>query len=39
MFYTILLGDFASYYLAVLNGVNPRPVTVIDYLKGRLEKV
>lgn len=39
MFYTILLGDFASYYLAVLNGVNPRPVAVIDYLKGRLEKV
>lgn len=39
MFYTILLGDFASYYLAILNGVNPKPVAVIDYLKGRLEKV
>ncbi len=39
MFYLILLGDFVSYYLAVLNGVNPRPVEVIDYLKGRLEKV
>lgn len=38
MFYTILLGDFASYYLAILNGVNPKPVAVIDYLKGRLEK-
>lgn len=39
MFYLILLGDFASYYLAILNGVNPKPVEVIDYLKGRLEKV
>ncbi len=38
MFYLILLGDFASYYLAILNGVNPKPVEVIDYLKGRLEK-
>lgn len=38
MFYTILFGDFTSYYLAILNGVNPRPVEVIDYLKGRLEK-
>ncbi|MCI0329557.1 MAG: bifunctional phosphoglucose/phosphomannose isomerase [candidate division Zixibacteria bacterium] len=39
MFYLILLGDFASYYLAILNGVNPKPVEVIDYLKGRLEKI
>lgn len=38
MFFTILFGDFVSYYLAILNGVNPRPVEVIDYLKGRLEK-
>lgn len=38
MFYLILLGDFASYYLAILNGVNPKPVEVIDYLKSRLEK-
>jgi len=38
MFYLILLGDFVSYYLAILNGVNPKPVEVIDYLKGRLEK-
>lgn len=38
MFYLILLGDFVSYYLAILNGVNPKPVEVIDYLKGQLEK-
>ena len=39
MFHLILLGDFVSYYLAILNGVDPKPVEVIDYLKGRLEKV
>jgi len=38
MFYLILLGDFVSYYLAILNGVNPKPVEVIDYLKGQLER-
>lgn len=38
MFYTILLGDFVSYYLAILNGVDPKPVEIIDYLKERLEK-
>jgi len=32
----ISLGDFASYYLAVLNGVDPSPVKVIDQLKSRL---
>ncbi|MDO8491899.1 MAG: SIS domain-containing protein [Dehalococcoidia bacterium] len=29
-------GDFVSYYLALLNGVDPAPVTVIDRLKERL---
>jgi glucose/mannose-6-phosphate isomerase len=29
----ILLGDFASYYLAVLNEVDPTPVAVIDSVK------
>ncbi len=31
-----LLGDYLSYYLAILNGVDPTPVEVIDYLKTRL---
>ena len=36
MFYLIQLGDFTSYYLAVLNGVDPSPVKVITRLKGML---
>lgn len=30
------LGDYVSYYLAGLYGVDPTPVDAIDYLKGRL---
>lgn len=37
MFYLIYLGDWISYYLALLNGVDPTPVKVIDYLKAKLE--
>ncbi len=36
MFYLIQLGDFMSYYLAVLNDVNPSPVEVITRLKDML---
>lgn len=32
------VGDFASIYLAFLYGVDPKPVKVIDYLKGELAK-
>ncbi len=32
----ILLGDYASYYLALLNGVDPTPVAPIDHLKAQL---
>lgn len=32
----IQLGDFVSYYLAVLNGVDPTPVDVIEQLKRSL---
>ncbi|APV43590.1 glucose/mannose-6-phosphate isomerase [Dehalogenimonas formicexedens] len=32
----ILMGDYTSYYLAMLNQVDPTPVEVISYLKGRL---
>jgi glucose/mannose-6-phosphate isomerase len=31
-------GDCVSYYLALLNGVDPSSVDAIDYLKGRLAK-
>lgn len=39
MFSLIQLGDWVSFYLAILNGVDPTPVRIIDYLKNELEKV
>jgi glucose/mannose-6-phosphate isomerase len=38
MFSLIQLGDFSSFYLAVLNKEDPTPVKVIDFLKGELAK-
>jgi glucose/mannose-6-phosphate isomerase len=37
LFYAIYLGDFVSYYLAILNKVNPYPVPVIEKLKKELK--
>lgn len=34
----MILGDFASVYLAYLNGVDPTPVSNIDFLKKRLQE-
>lgn len=39
MFNLINTGDFVSYYLAVLNGVDPTPVEGIAYLKKELSKL
>ncbi len=39
MFSLVHLGDWTSFYLAILNGVDPMPVKVIDYLKEELAKV
>jgi len=39
MFWTIMLGDFVSYYLAVTLGVDPMRVDRIDQLKQRLAKL
>jgi len=36
MFSLIQLGDFVSYYLAILNDVDPTPVKIIDFLKKAL---
>jgi glucose/mannose-6-phosphate isomerase len=36
IFYFIQYLDFTSYYLALLNGVDPTPVNAIDYLKEKL---
>ncbi|MCJ7605129.1 MAG: bifunctional phosphoglucose/phosphomannose isomerase, partial [Dehalococcoidales bacterium] len=32
----VMMGDFVSYYLAILSRIDPSPVEVIDYLKSRL---
>jgi len=34
----IFLGDWVSYYLAILNETDPMPVKAIDYLKKRLSQ-
>lgn len=36
LFYLMHLGDWVSFYLADLNGEDPTPVKVIDFLKGEL---
>ncbi len=38
LFYLIHLFDLVSFYLAVLNKIDPTPVKVIDYLKSELKK-
>lgn len=32
----VVLGDYVSYYLAILQGLDPSPVPTIDYVKQRL---
>jgi glucose/mannose-6-phosphate isomerase len=34
----VMMGDFTSYYLAILYRIDPSPVEVINYLKERLAK-
>jgi glucose/mannose-6-phosphate isomerase len=36
IFSQIQLADFTSYYLALLNGVDPTPIKLIEYLKNEL---
>jgi glucose/mannose-6-phosphate isomerase len=38
MFSLICLGDWTSFYLAVLHGEDPTPIAVIEYLKNELGK-
>ncbi|MCL2678769.1 MAG: bifunctional phosphoglucose/phosphomannose isomerase [Dehalococcoidia bacterium] len=38
MFSLILFGDYASYYLALLYGIDPYPIEAVDYLKRELGK-
>lgn len=37
MFSLIQLGDYISYYMALINGVDPTPIDVIQHMKNRLE--
>lgn len=39
IFWTIMLGDFISCYVAVATGIDPMPVDRIDRLKNRLSKL
>jgi len=39
MFDAVMAGDYASYYLAVLNSADPTPVRVIDFLKQQLAAI
>jgi len=39
MFSLIYAGDFVSYYLAILNGIDPTPVDRIAFLKKELSKI
>jgi hypothetical protein len=39
MFWTIMLGDYISYYLAKATNIDPLPVKRIDYLKKELSKI
>ena len=39
MFYAMMLGDFVSYYLAILLGVDPMPVERIEQLKKKLARL
>ncbi|MEK7249612.1 MAG: SIS domain-containing protein, partial [Bacteroidota bacterium] len=39
IFSLVYLGDWVSFYLAMLNNEDPMPVKVIDYLKNELSKV
>ena len=36
--YAVLLGDYVSFYLAMLNSVDPTPVAPIDYVKAQLAR-
>ncbi|MDO8670506.1 MAG: bifunctional phosphoglucose/phosphomannose isomerase [Dehalococcoidia bacterium] len=38
MLSTVYIGDFVSYYLAILNQIDPTPVDIISFLKSELAK-
>jgi glucose/mannose-6-phosphate isomerase len=38
MFYALYIGDFTSFYLAILRKIDPTPVKIIEHLKKMLAK-
>lgn len=38
LFSLVYMGDYVSFYLAMLNGVDPTPIERIDFLKKKLRK-
>ena len=38
IFDLVYLGDWVSYYLAIINKINPTPVEAIDFLKNKLSE-
>ena len=39
VFSLIYIGDFVSFYVAILNNIDPTPVKQVDYLKAQLKKI
>lgn len=37
-FEALLFGSYASFYLSLLNGIDPSPIPVVDYFKTQLKK-
>jgi glucose/mannose-6-phosphate isomerase len=35
----ILMGDYVSYYLALLYRIDPYPIKAVEYLKSELGKI
>ena len=38
LLWAVMLGDFVSLYMALLNGLNPTPVDIIEKMKAELSK-
>ncbi len=38
LFMMVEFGDYVSYYMALLNNVDPTPVEIVDYFKNQLKK-
>jgi len=37
LLWTLALGDFVSIYLALLNGINPAPVDLVEKFKKEMD--